>query len=53
AGDADSYRYLAETIRKHPEQAALKGMMERAGFGRVEVRSRTSGIVSTHRGYKL
>ncbi|PWK92306.1 bifunctional demethylmenaquinone methyltransferase/2-methoxy-6-polyprenyl-1,4-benzoquinol methylase UbiE [Fulvimonas soli] len=53
AGDADSYRYLAESIRKHPDQATLKGMMERAGFGRVEVRNLTNGIVAIHRGYKL
>jgi demethylmenaquinone methyltransferase/2-methoxy-6-polyprenyl-1,4-benzoquinol methylase len=53
AGDADSYQYLAESIRKHPDQAALKGMMERAGFGRVEVRNLSNGIVAIHRAYKL
>ncbi|EIL99794.1 bifunctional demethylmenaquinone methyltransferase/2-methoxy-6-polyprenyl-1,4-benzoquinol methylase UbiE [Rhodanobacter denitrificans] len=53
AGDADSYRYLAESIRKHPDQATLKGMMERAGFGRVEVRNLSNGIVAIHRAYKF
>jgi demethylmenaquinone methyltransferase/2-methoxy-6-polyprenyl-1,4-benzoquinol methylase len=53
AGDADSYQYLAESIRKHPDQQALKGMMERAGFGRVEVRNLTNGIVAIHRAYKF
>ncbi len=53
AGDADSYRYLAESIRKHPDQDTLKGMMETAGFGHVEVRNLSGGIVAIHRGYKL
>ncbi|MFC5436563.1 bifunctional demethylmenaquinone methyltransferase/2-methoxy-6-polyprenyl-1,4-benzoquinol methylase UbiE [Rhodanobacter umsongensis] len=53
AGDADSYQYLAESIRKHPDQATLKGMMEHAGFGRVEVRNLSNGIVAIHRAYKL
>ncbi len=53
AGDADSYRYLAESIRKHPDQATLAGMMEAAGFGHVEVRNLSGGIVAIHRGYKL
>jgi demethylmenaquinone methyltransferase/2-methoxy-6-polyprenyl-1,4-benzoquinol methylase len=53
AGDADSYQYLAESIRKHPDQETLKGMMETAGFGHVEVRNLTGGIVAIHRGYKL
>src|SRR5574337_613004 len=53
AGDADSYQYLAESIRKHPDQETLKGMMERAGFGRVEVRNLTNGIVAIHRAYKF
>jgi demethylmenaquinone methyltransferase/2-methoxy-6-polyprenyl-1,4-benzoquinol methylase len=53
AGDADSYQYLAESIRKHPDQQALKGMMERAGFGRVEVRNLSGGIVAIHRAYKF
>ncbi|GAB3022594.1 bifunctional demethylmenaquinone methyltransferase/2-methoxy-6-polyprenyl-1,4-benzoquinol methylase UbiE [Oleiagrimonas citrea] len=53
AGDSDSYRYLAESIRKHPDQETLKSMMERAGFGRVDVRNLTGGIVAIHRGYKF
>ncbi|MEY2169253.1 MULTISPECIES: bifunctional demethylmenaquinone methyltransferase/2-methoxy-6-polyprenyl-1,4-benzoquinol methylase UbiE [unclassified Rhodanobacter] len=53
AGDADSYQYLAESIRKHPGQATLKGMMERAGFGKVEVRNLSNGIVAIHRAYKF
>ncbi|HEV7778828.1 MAG TPA: bifunctional demethylmenaquinone methyltransferase/2-methoxy-6-polyprenyl-1,4-benzoquinol methylase UbiE [Luteibacter sp.] len=53
AGDADSYQYLAESIRKHPDQETLKGMMQHAGFGHVEVRNLTNGIVAIHRGYKL
>ncbi len=53
AGDAGSYQYLAESIRKHPDQETLKAMMERAGFGRVEVRNLSNGIVAIHRAYKL
>ena len=53
ANDADSYRYLAESIRMHPDQATLKGMMETAGFSRVQVYNLTGGIVAVHRGYKL
>jgi demethylmenaquinone methyltransferase/2-methoxy-6-polyprenyl-1,4-benzoquinol methylase len=53
AHDADSYQYLAESIRKHPDQATLKAMMERAGFGRVEVRNLTNGVVAIHRAYKF
>jgi demethylmenaquinone methyltransferase/2-methoxy-6-polyprenyl-1,4-benzoquinol methylase len=53
AGDADSYRYLAESIRKHPDQQTLKAMMENAGFGRVELRNLTNGVVAIHKGYKL
>ncbi len=53
AGDADSYRYLAESIRKHPDQATLKAMMEAAGFAHVEVRNLSAGIVAIHRGYRL
>jgi demethylmenaquinone methyltransferase/2-methoxy-6-polyprenyl-1,4-benzoquinol methylase len=52
-GDADSYRYLAESIRMHPDQDALKGMMARAGFERIEYFNLTSGVVAIHRGYKL
>jgi demethylmenaquinone methyltransferase/2-methoxy-6-polyprenyl-1,4-benzoquinol methylase len=53
AGDADSYRYLAESIRMHPDQAKLKAMMERAGLERVEVFNMTAGVVALHRGYKF
>ena len=53
AHDADSYRYLAESIRKHPDQATLKAMMERAGFAHVEVRNLSAGIVAIHRGYRV
>lgn len=53
AGDADSYRYLAESIRMHPDQATLKAMMEAAGLGKVDVFNLTGGVVALHRGYKL
>ena len=53
AGDADSYRYLAESIRMHPDQATLKAMMEQAGLRRVEVFNLTAGVVALHRGYKF
>ncbi|MBI5791744.1 MAG: bifunctional demethylmenaquinone methyltransferase/2-methoxy-6-polyprenyl-1,4-benzoquinol methylase UbiE [Rhodocyclales bacterium] len=53
AGDADSYRYLAESIRMHPDQATLKAMMEQAGLERVEVFNMTAGVVALHRGYKF
>jgi demethylmenaquinone methyltransferase/2-methoxy-6-polyprenyl-1,4-benzoquinol methylase len=53
AGDAESYQYLAESIRKHPDQATLKVMMEAAGFARVDVRNLSAGIVAIHRGYKI
>ncbi len=53
AGDAESYRYLAESIRMHPDQAALKLMMEQAGLERVEVFNLTAGVVALHRGYKF
>jgi demethylmenaquinone methyltransferase/2-methoxy-6-polyprenyl-1,4-benzoquinol methylase len=51
--DPDSYRYLAESIRMHPDQATLKGMMEQAGLARVEFFNLTAGVVALHRGYKL
>lgn len=50
--DADSYRYLAESIRMHPDQETLKGMMESAGFERVTYHNMTGGIVALHRGIK-
>jgi demethylmenaquinone methyltransferase / 2-methoxy-6-polyprenyl-1,4-benzoquinol methylase len=53
AQDADSYRYLAESIRKHPNQETLSGMMEQAGFANVEVRNLSAGIVAIHRGYRV
>jgi len=53
ADDAESYRYLAESIRKHPDQATLKAMMEAAGFGQIDVRNLSAGIVAIHRGYKF
>ena len=53
ANDADSYRYLAESIRMHPDQATLKAMMEQAGLERVEVFNMTAGVVALHRGYKF
>jgi demethylmenaquinone methyltransferase/2-methoxy-6-polyprenyl-1,4-benzoquinol methylase len=53
ANDAASYRYLAESIRRHPDQETLKGMMERAGFERCEYFNLSAGIVALHLGYKL
>ena len=51
--DADSYRYLAESIRVHPDQETLKGMMQDAGFESVNYYNLTAGIVALHRGYKF
>jgi demethylmenaquinone methyltransferase/2-methoxy-6-polyprenyl-1,4-benzoquinol methylase len=53
AQDEGSYRYLAESIRKHPDQDTLKTMMERAGFGRVQYFNLSGGIVALHKGYKF
>lgn len=53
ANDADSYKYLAESIRMHPGQAELKQMMEQAGLDKVEYFNMTGGVVAVHRGYKL
>ena len=53
AGDAESYRYLAESIRMHPDQETLKRMLEDAGLTRVEVFNLTGGVVALHRGYKV
>jgi demethylmenaquinone methyltransferase/2-methoxy-6-polyprenyl-1,4-benzoquinol methylase len=53
ANDADSYRYLAESIRMHPDQQTLQGMLEQAGFERCDYHNLTGGIVAIHRGYKL
>lgn len=52
ARDADSYRYLAESIRVHPDQATLKGMMKSAGFGHVDVHNLAAGAVALHVGIK-
>jgi demethylmenaquinone methyltransferase/2-methoxy-6-polyprenyl-1,4-benzoquinol methylase len=52
ANDAESYQYLAESIRMHPDQETLKGMMEAAGFVRAEFYNMTGGIVALHRGIK-
>jgi demethylmenaquinone methyltransferase/2-methoxy-6-polyprenyl-1,4-benzoquinol methylase len=53
AKDADSYRYLAESICMHPGQEELKQMMVEAGLERVEYFNMTGGVVAVHRGYKL
>ncbi|AXQ27413.1 bifunctional demethylmenaquinone methyltransferase/2-methoxy-6-polyprenyl-1,4-benzoquinol methylase UbiE [Solimonas sp. K1W22B-7] len=53
ARDADSYRYLAESIRMHPDQETLKGMMQTAGLERVQIYNMTGGIVAVHRGFRL
>lgn len=50
--DAESYKYLAESIRKHPDQQTLKQMMYDAGFDNVEYQNMTGGIVALHIGYK-
>ncbi len=51
--DAESYRYLAESIRMHPDQETLLSMMENAGFERCQFHNMTAGIVALHRGYKF
>tara|TARA_Y100001973_G_scaffold34895_1_gene52521 strand:- start:308 stop:1066 length:759 start_codon:yes stop_codon:yes gene_type:complete len=53
AGDAESYQYLAESIRMHPDQETLKGMMETAGYEQVTYHNLTGGIVALHRGFKF
>ena len=53
ANDADSYQYLAESIRMHPDQATLKAMMEQAGFERCTYHNMSGGIVALHKGFKL
>jgi len=52
AGDGESYRYLAESIRMHPGQAELKSMMKTAGFGHVDVHNLSAGVVALHVGIK-
>lgn len=53
ADDADSYRYLAESIRMHPDQATLKAMMEQAGLEQCDYHNLSGGIVAAHRGFKF
>ena len=53
AQDEESYRYLAESIRMHPDQETLKGMMADAGFENVTYSNMTGGIVALHRGFKF
>jgi len=53
AGDAAAYRYLAESIRMHPDQPTLAAMLEQAGLERVEYFNLAAGAVAVHRGYKL
>ena len=53
ANDAESYQYLAESIRMHPDQDTLKGMMDNAGFDQTEYFNLTGGIVALHRGFKF
>ncbi len=53
AHDADSYRYLAESIRMHPDQESLRNMMQDAGLERVQYFNMAAGVVALHRGYKF
>ena len=53
ANDPDSYQYLAESIRMHPDQETLKGMMEAAGFERCRYHNLAAGIVALHIGYRI
>jgi demethylmenaquinone methyltransferase/2-methoxy-6-polyprenyl-1,4-benzoquinol methylase len=53
AGDADAYRYLAESIRMHPDQETLAAMMRSAGLEQVEYFNLAAGVVALHRGWKL
>ena len=53
ARDENSYQYLAESIRMHPDQATLLGMMERAGFERCRYQNLAGGIVALHIGYRI
>ena len=52
AGDAESYRYLAESIRMHPGQQELKALMQECGFGHVDYHNMTGGICALHVGIK-
>ena len=53
ANDSESYQYLAESIRMHPDQQTLKGMMQEAGFERCTFHNMSGGIVALHKGFKL
>lgn len=53
AGDAAAYRYLAESIRMHPDQSQLAAMLEEAGLSRVEVFNLAAGVVAVHRGHRI
>jgi demethylmenaquinone methyltransferase / 2-methoxy-6-polyprenyl-1,4-benzoquinol methylase len=53
AGAAEPYRYLAESIRMHPDQAALKALMEASGFAQLEVYNLAAGVVAVHRGIRF
>ena len=53
AGDAAAYRYLAESIRMHPDQPTLAAMLEQAGLSRVEVFNLAAGAVAVHRGHRI
>jgi demethylmenaquinone methyltransferase/2-methoxy-6-polyprenyl-1,4-benzoquinol methylase len=53
AGDSDAYRYLAESIRMHPDQPTLARMMEEAGLSNVEYFNLSAGVVAVHKGYRL
>ena len=52
-GAGEPYRYLAESIRMHPDQATLKAMMETSGFSEVEVYNLAAGVVAVHRGIRF
>ncbi|GGP22572.1 bifunctional demethylmenaquinone methyltransferase/2-methoxy-6-polyprenyl-1,4-benzoquinol methylase UbiE [Silvimonas iriomotensis] len=53
ANDADSYQYLAESIRMHPDQETLKSMMFDAGFAKVDYHNMSAGVVALHKGIKI
>jgi demethylmenaquinone methyltransferase/2-methoxy-6-polyprenyl-1,4-benzoquinol methylase len=53
AKDGDSYQYLAESIRMHPDQETLKDMMDTAGFEQTSFKNLTGGVVALHKGYKF
>jgi demethylmenaquinone methyltransferase/2-methoxy-6-polyprenyl-1,4-benzoquinol methylase len=53
ADDPDAYRYLAESIRRFPDQKRLAAMNEAAGFGRVRVRRLTGGVAAVHSAWRL